>query len=527
MDQRCRECGSPDLETRVTLQHDNCGYIRPAEVFYTENGERSTCPQCDRSISSADLSFVGRFNHCPDCLQRYDTHKATPTSNTPESTPHPTQAPSHVVSGSLNQDQSDDPRSDPSRAVSKSRLWTGVLMTVGLLLVASLLAPFGPAPVDASGDGAVGDQGPMVGFTTGSGGPRDHGGDSDGFDRVSPTSQYTPPQPGVYETIVVFRNDDLQPKYRPAALQDVTELFLGEGVPITYSVLGNTQPDAAVCGYLQSLTQQHPQQFEIAVHGYSHENRLSADSPQQSEFAGLPVTKQAHLIANGTANVQDCIGNRPTTFVPPFDSYDNQTVSALNQQGYDTISGGTWTYGHPDAVFEQGGLMHVGYVTTQGLTQLYYNWTASPPRAHSLSELNQSFDRARQTHSLFLFTLHYQQFTNESERERLREFIAYQKSTDIAFMTVGQLAAAVNQGRLFQTDQGWRYEGPPTQQSAATGNTTPSNSWPAPLLTQSQSSTASNTTLRSLTATGSSTRPSTSLDGPGLSRSPVVYGELR
>jgi len=77
--------------------------------------------------------------------------------------------------------------------------------------------------------------------------------------------------------------------------------------------------------------------LEVALHGYSHQ-AISENKNKYSEFSGLDYNSQLTKILNGKKYLEDMLDIKITTFIPPWNSYDNNTVRALEYLGFDTIS---------------------------------------------------------------------------------------------------------------------------------------------------------------------------------------------
>lgn len=84
---------------------------------------------------------------------------------------------------------------------------------------------------------------------------------------------------------------------------------------------------------------QHNGTVEIAQHGYSHESRIG-ESDTPSEFAGADLAEQACRIADGKTILDQVFGVTIGGFVPPFNTFDQVTVRALEQQGFHYLSAG-------------------------------------------------------------------------------------------------------------------------------------------------------------------------------------------
>jgi hypothetical protein len=75
--------------------------------------------------------------------------------------------------------------------------------------------------------------------------------------------------------------------------------------------------------------------LEVALHGHSHRPSPAA---RHSEFAGLPRPQQALRIAEGRRRLEQALGAKVRVFVPPWNSYDENTLVALAQLGFTSVS---------------------------------------------------------------------------------------------------------------------------------------------------------------------------------------------
>jgi len=83
--------------------------------------------------------------------------------------------------------------------------------------------------------------------------------------------------------------------------------------------------------------------IEIALHGYSHTS--NGHLTINSEFSGHPVNEQDRLIKIGR-NLLESIFDQPVTgFVPPWNSYDENTILALKNQNFQYLSANWNTVG--------------------------------------------------------------------------------------------------------------------------------------------------------------------------------------
>jgi peptidoglycan/xylan/chitin deacetylase (PgdA/CDA1 family) len=152
---------------------------------------------------------------------------------------------------------------------------------------------------------------------------------------------------------VMFRDDDVTPGSL-GALKAVNQVHIDEGVPVTLGVIpARSFPVHAQgeCGYnvtsesssktlveyLQSLAPSGL--FELAQHGYGHCNNSKLYGvPAASEFRGMPYSEQLARIAEGRSLMESAFGAAPTTFIPPFNTGDENTLKAISELGFTVYS---------------------------------------------------------------------------------------------------------------------------------------------------------------------------------------------
>jgi peptidoglycan/xylan/chitin deacetylase (PgdA/CDA1 family) len=164
---------------------------------------------------------------------------------------------------------------------------------------------------------------------------------------------------------VIFRDDDVAPWwYHGDALQAVNQVHIEENVPVTLAIVPDphagtdsqafsppnssltpgvtpilgTSPgnellqDPAFLTYMRSI--RSDPLFEFAQHGYSHTDGHLLSPGEPSEFWGEPYQVQYEAIQKGRDDIKDAFGITPTTFVPPFDHADGNTLEAVQALGF-------------------------------------------------------------------------------------------------------------------------------------------------------------------------------------------------
>ncbi|RJX15898.1 DUF2334 domain-containing protein [Candidatus Bathyarchaeota archaeon] len=172
-----------------------------------------------------------------------------------------------------------------------------------------------------------------------------------------------PSEPKTFQTIVIFRDDDIHSM--ELSLVKVNNVFIDEKVPVTLGVIPflknrSLTEDILLIYYLKFLKVLYPNLFEIALHGYTHQS-LSGFHVR-SEFKGLDYESQYKRIYLGKKILREALNIEPVTFIPPFNTYDNNTVLALKNLGFKVISGGgvfTKFYYGKNQPFTMNGLVHI------------------------------------------------------------------------------------------------------------------------------------------------------------------------
>ena len=167
-----------------------------------------------------------------------------------------------------------------------------------------------------------------------------------------------PPDPppvtfvGTNKTLIV-RSDDAEAFFGLDLLRTVTDTVIGYGVPHTLGVIPShpsgelLSDDPDMVAYLNSI--KGTTGVELALHGWQHSSY---------EFASLTLAEAQSKIASGLAELQSTLGIVPTTFIPPYNAFNSNTLQACLGGGLTRFSAAS--YSDPAAWTESpAGLLHV------------------------------------------------------------------------------------------------------------------------------------------------------------------------
>jgi peptidoglycan/xylan/chitin deacetylase (PgdA/CDA1 family) len=166
--------------------------------------------------------------------------------------------------------------------------------------------------------------------------------------------------PDVRRVTVVFRFDDYA-RWSSRTGAELLALFQKHRIPCTFAVIPQTTAagefasapadsapiDQETSGKLDDAVREGL--LEVALHGYTHADRaalrVSGRDAEQSEFRGLDYSSQLRMLSEGRSTLESLYHVSVTTFIPPWNSYDENTLRALDSLGFKVVSGSGRTRG--------------------------------------------------------------------------------------------------------------------------------------------------------------------------------------
>ena len=197
---------------------------------------------------------------------------------------------------------------------------------------------------------------------------------------------------------VVFRLDDVQDPWLPDVQVTVMDQFVQKNQylsvgPIVSDFGANpTVVNTVIAGYDSGL-------FEIFVHGWTHEDHTTFD-----------LAKQTSTLQDSRDKLQT-IGTPSTVFIPPFNAFNEDTLTAMQSTGFEILSAAEYTDSHPyfiadgtSDISDSLGLYHlpesIGFVQYGG----------EGPIRISNSQILAAIDSSIDSKGYAVVTLHSQEF---------------------------------------------------------------------------------------------------------------------
>lgn len=146
---------------------------------------------------------------------------------------------------------------------------------------------------------------------------------------------------------LIFRFDDYSARSSTDIELKIIDAFRKSNASITFGVIpfitaGNVDEPSSVnivplpiakADILKTAFKQGV--LDVALHGYSHQ---TAYAKKKTEFSGLPYDVQIDKLAKGKKYIEGMTNIPITTFVPPWNTYDLNTLKALDKLGFSIIS---------------------------------------------------------------------------------------------------------------------------------------------------------------------------------------------
>lgn len=149
---------------------------------------------------------------------------------------------------------------------------------------------------------------------------------------------------------VFFRYDDFSTVSPTHVDSGLINAFRRHGMSCTFAVIpAVTEGDYSEAGERQELPLAGEKLdllrqavrdgvVDLALHGWNHRSNRVSQPPNPSEFCGLSLEQQVSRLRRGASFFQQAMGVMPAVFVPPWNTYDLNTLRALEVAGIAGIS---------------------------------------------------------------------------------------------------------------------------------------------------------------------------------------------
>jgi hypothetical protein len=128
---------------------------------------------------------------------------------------------------------------------------------------------------------------------------------------------------------VVFRLDDIQDYWLNTVQTTIMDTFRNRSLPLTIGVIANYfGTDSVVVNNINKGLNDTKWSLEVADHGWNHE-----------DFTTLAYAQQLSLLQQASLKIKSVLPNATLkSFIPPYNTFNNNTITALKTAGYSYMS---------------------------------------------------------------------------------------------------------------------------------------------------------------------------------------------
>ena len=208
-----------------------------------------------------------------------------------------------------------------------------------------------------------------------------------------------PPSNGTNEKVIIFRDDDAQAWWSvDLTFKNITNVLIQNNISQTIGVIPNTTEgywigdDVNFKNYLNSIKQYDT--VELALHGYEH---------TLNEFENITKNEAEERLEKGIAIFRSELEMTPTTFIPPYGTFNEATLEATKIKGFTKFSSiigidnYSWKESYP-------GLLHVPSTVD------FYDWEQNRQRTYDeiITDSQSSLDN----YDICVVLMHHWQFSD-------------------------------------------------------------------------------------------------------------------
>lgn len=163
---------------------------------------------------------------------------------------------------------------------------------------------------------------------------------------------------------LIFRFDDYSSRSATHMEQRIIDLFAEHRLSLTIGVIPyvcagfvkDTRPQEVMAlspAKAEILRQAvRAGTVDVALHGYSHQSRHDLAAGKPTEFAGLDYQSQLLKLREGKTLLEKLLAVPIDTFIPPWSTYDANTLLALEKLNFQCISATLSGYDSPSATLK-------------------------------------------------------------------------------------------------------------------------------------------------------------------------------
>ena len=213
---------------------------------------------------------------------------------------------------------------------------------------------------------------------------------------------------------VAFRLDDVADYWLNDVQIELIQTFRDNGNPLTIGIIGNEfGEDQKIVNYVKDSIGDKNSKIRIANHGWEHESFPDFDTDTQSD-----------LIKKANDRIFELLDTSPKVFIPPFNEFNKDTVSALEENDVSHFSS-MLELSNPPFSFQDSVVYNFPETASTGRWNSEINLFEKVAREKTFENINKSLD----SFGYAVVTMHPQEFStledgsysNQPDFDKLRD----------------------------------------------------------------------------------------------------------
>ncbi|TBR08895.1 MAG: hypothetical protein EPO62_05905 [Candidatus Nitrosotenuis sp.] len=235
---------------------------------------------------------------------------------------------------------------------------------------------------------------------------------------------------------VAFRLDDIQDYFLNGAQTDILNTFEQKQASLTIGIIANVfGDDPKIVPLIKGALKDENFDLEVANHSWTHR-----------VMTALTKDQQADDFAKSNKKIHDVLGVTPTTFIPPENLYDDNTIAIMKKNNFTQISSHTST-GQPPP-FKKSTLYYFPAATqTSILDRQEASWKVQP-----IDKVLDGINESLFNYGYAVVMMHphefstysdgvYQNKVNQTHVQQLGLLIDKVRSQGLKIVTIGEISS--------------------------------------------------------------------------------------
>jgi len=211
---------------------------------------------------------------------------------------------------------------------------------------------------------------------------------------------------------LAFRFDDVQNGWLENVQLEVISKFREKNIPLTIGIMGN-ELRGYMATYVSQIANEDDSKIELANHGWLHE-----------DFTTLDKETQSQLMEKTNMRIFNVTGKSPKIFVPPFNVFNDNTITAMKENNFTHFSPSV-VYSKPPYPLVNSHLYNFPETSTTGTITPGLNLFEGLPHTETMKDVLAS----QRIFGFSVVTLHPQEFsiiqngayTNQLNMDQMKE----------------------------------------------------------------------------------------------------------